>query len=68
MRTQGTITVSKITNAANDDLNLAVYNVKDSLKFSLIQPNFLYFYDAAHVQAVMEAGYRSAKENKEITL
>lgn len=131
---RGTITVSKITNGSNDDLDLAVYGEKGSIKFSLMQPNFLYFYDAssktptlggdcgytaiecvgrypapggifpspkapvgwlrghvngmysfldsvhsgiqtspdfsdaAHVQAVMEAGYRSAKEKKEITL
>ncbi|MBR2353267.1 MAG: Gfo/Idh/MocA family oxidoreductase [Clostridia bacterium] len=43
---QGTITVSKLVNGANDDLNLAIYGEKGSLKFSLMQPNFLYFYDA----------------------
>ena len=130
----GTITASKLVNGANDDLSLAIYGEKGSLKFSLMQPNFLYFYDAtikpstlggesgyqaiecvgrypapggffpapkapsdwlrghvgsmysflrsvatgiqvapdftdgAHVQAVMDAAYRSANEGKEITV
>lgn len=42
----GTITVSKLINGANDDLSLSIYGEKGSLKFSLMQPNFLYFYDA----------------------
>ncbi len=42
----GTVTVSKLVNGANDDLSLAIYGEKGSLKFSLMQPNFLYFYDA----------------------
>ncbi len=43
----GTLTVSKLVNGANDDLSIAVYGEKGSLKFSLMQPNFLYFYDAS---------------------
>ena len=42
----GTVTVSKLINGANDDLSLSIYGEKGSLKFSLMQPNFLYFYDA----------------------
>ncbi len=42
----GTITVSKLINGANDDLTLCIYGERGSLKFSLMQPNFLYFYDA----------------------
>ncbi len=42
----GTITVSKLIHGANDDLNLAIYGERGSLRFSLMQPNFLYFYDA----------------------
>lgn len=42
----GTITVSKLVNGANDDLSFSIYGEKGSLKFSLMQPNFLYFYDA----------------------
>ncbi len=130
----GTITVSKLINGANDDLRISVFGEKGSLQFSLMQPNYLYFYDAsekpqmlggtngytaiecvgrypspggafpapkapsdwlrghvgsmysflnsvytgvqaapdfkdgAHVQAVMDAAYRSAAEKKEISL
>lgn len=42
----GTITVSKLINGANDDLSFAIYGEKGSMRFSLMQPNFLYFYDA----------------------
>ena len=42
----GTVSVSKLINGANDDLEIAIYGEKGSLKFSLMQPNFLYFYDA----------------------
>lgn len=42
----GNITVSKLINGANDDLNISIYGERGSLKFSLMQPNFLYFYDA----------------------
>ena len=42
----GTISVSKLINGANDDLSISIYGEKGSLKFSLMQPNFLYFYDA----------------------
>ena len=42
----GTVTVSKLVHGANDDLSVSVYGEKGSLKFSLMQPNFLYFYDA----------------------
>ena len=130
----GTITVSKLCVGANDDLSFEIYGERGSLKFSLMQPNYLYFYDAteksaplggnsgytaiecvgrypapgggfpspkasigwlrghvesmyrflnsvytgvqaapdftdgAHVQAVMEAAYRSAEEKREIYL
>lgn len=49
----GTITVSKLVNGANDDLNLAIYGERGSLRFSLMQPNFLYFYDATEKPAVL---------------
>ncbi len=41
----GMLTVSKLTQGANDDLSFAVYGEKGALRFSLMQPNFLYFYD-----------------------
>ena len=49
----GTVTVSKLINGANDDLTLSVYGEKGSLKFSLMQPNFLYFYDATQKPSVL---------------
>lgn len=130
----GTITASKLARGSNDDLNLSITGELGAIKFSLMNPNYLYFYDTsrpsgvlggergytaiecvgrypspaggfpapkapigwlrghlgsmynflnsvdtgvqaapsfsdgAHVQAVMEAAYRSAKEGKEIKL
>lgn len=43
----GTLTVSKLIQGANDDMTLCIYGERGSLKFSLMQPNFLYFYDAS---------------------
>ena len=42
----GTITASKLVHGANDDLSFAIHGEKGSIKFSLMEPNFLYFYDA----------------------
>ena len=42
----GTISVSKLATGSNDDLNLCIYGEKGAIRFSLMQPNFLYFYDA----------------------
>ena len=57
----GTVTVSKLVNGANDDLSLSVYGEKGSLKFSLMQPNFLYFYDAAKKPTSLggDCGYKA---------
>ncbi|MBO5269699.1 MAG: Gfo/Idh/MocA family oxidoreductase [Clostridia bacterium] len=41
----GTVTASKLTCGANDDLNVEVFGTKGSLRFSLMNPNYLYFYD-----------------------
>ena len=41
----GMLTVSKLAQGANDDLSFAIYGEKGALRFSLMQPNFLYFYD-----------------------
>lgn len=41
----GTIRASKIAGGANDDLTFEIYGEKGSLRFSLMQPNFLQFYD-----------------------
>ena len=42
----GTFEISKITTGANDDLVLEIHGDKGSIKFDLMDPNFLYFYDA----------------------
>ena len=43
---RGTIEVSKLTQGANDDLSFEIYGERGSLKFSLMEPNLLRFYDA----------------------
>ena len=43
----GTLEMSKITQGVNDDLSFEIYGEKGSLKFSLMEPNWLYFYDTA---------------------
>ena len=40
----GTVTASKLTMGANDDLSFAIYGERGALRFSLMQPNFLYYY------------------------
>ncbi len=42
----GTLTVSKLTQGANDELHFSVYGERGALSFSLMDPNYLYFYDA----------------------
>ncbi|MBE6633565.1 MAG: Gfo/Idh/MocA family oxidoreductase [Ruminococcaceae bacterium] len=42
----GTIEVSKISLGTNDDLSFEIYGERGSLKFSLMEPNWLYFYDS----------------------
>lgn len=41
----GTITASKLAIGTNDDLNLEIYGDKGSLRYHLMEPNWLYFYD-----------------------
>ncbi|MBQ7380843.1 MAG: Gfo/Idh/MocA family oxidoreductase [Clostridia bacterium] len=41
----GTIRASKICPGANDDLFFEIYGEKGSLKYSLMEPNWLWFYD-----------------------
>lgn len=41
----GTIEASKIAVGANDDLSLEIYGTLGSIRFSLMDPNFLLFYD-----------------------
>ncbi len=42
----GNITVSKLTQGANDELIFSLYGEHGALSFSLMQPNYLNFYDA----------------------
>ena len=44
---QGTLTVGKISQGTNDDLSFEIYGEKGSLRFSLMNPNWLDFYDAS---------------------
>ncbi len=42
---QGTVTVGKLQVGTNDDLSFEIYGEHGALKFSLMEPNRLYFYD-----------------------
>ncbi len=54
---KGTITLSKISSGANDGLAFSVYGEKGSLSFSLMQPNYLKFYDGSQKTPEL-GGYR----------
>ena len=41
----GTLEVSKIATGSNDDFTLEVHGERGSIKFDLMDPNFLEFYD-----------------------
>ena len=41
----GTITVGKLQVGTNDDLSFEIYGEKGALRFSLMEPNWLYYYD-----------------------
>ncbi len=43
---KGTITASKLATGTNDDFTLEIYGERGALKFDLMEPNFLWFYDA----------------------
>lgn len=49
----GTVLASKIVSGANDDLSIEIFGEKGSLRFSLMDPNYLYFYDNAVGDAVL---------------
>ncbi len=46
---RGTITASKIHTGTNDDINLEIYGEKGAIKYSLMEPNWLHFYDRGAV-------------------
>ena len=41
----GTITVGKLQVGTNDDFSFEIYGEKGALRFSLMEPNWLYYYD-----------------------
>ncbi len=41
----GTVEASKITVGTNDDFTVSIYGTKGAIKFDLMNPNYLYFYD-----------------------
>ena len=41
----GTITVGKLQVGTNDDLSFEIYGERGALRFSLMEPNWLYYYD-----------------------
>jgi predicted dehydrogenase len=41
----GTISVGKLQIGTNDDLSFEIYGEQGALRFSLMEPNWLYFYD-----------------------
>lgn len=57
----GTIEVSKVAAGSNDDLNIEIRGEKGALRFSLMDPNFLYFYDGTREDGVLggERGFQA---------
>lgn len=43
---KGTIIASKLATGTNDDFSIEIYGEKGALKFDLMEPNWLWFYDA----------------------
>ncbi|MBQ7398737.1 MAG: Gfo/Idh/MocA family oxidoreductase [Clostridia bacterium] len=41
----GTITANKLATGVNDDLSLAIFGERGSIKYELMEPEWLYFYD-----------------------
>ena len=41
----GTIVANKLATGVNDDLSLAIYGERGSIKYELMEPEWLYFYD-----------------------
>ena len=56
----GTVEVSKVASGANDDLTIEIRGEKGALRFDLMDPNFLWFYDATRKGGELggESGYQ----------
>lgn len=48
----GHVTVSKIHQGTNDDFNFEIYGTRGSLRFGLMDPNWLYYYDSQAPETV----------------
>lgn len=57
---KGTIEASKLAIGTNDDFEIQVYGDKGAVKFSLMEPNWLYFYDDTDKGGVLggERGFK----------
>lgn len=55
----GTFEGSKLAQGTNDELSIEIRGERGALKFSLMDPNYLYFYDATKPEAALggERGY-----------
>jgi len=53
----GTVEASKIAPGTNDDFRIEIYGEKGALRFDLMDPNYLYFYDNTAPNSDM-GGYR----------
>lgn len=51
----GTLCASKLATGTNDDLNFAIYGERGAIRFSLMEPNFLQFYDATRPAGALGA-------------
>ena len=49
----GTVTVGKLQVGTNDDLSFEIYGERGAIRFSLMEPNWLYFYDGTKPDAVL---------------
>ena len=49
----GTIQVGKLQVGTNDELSYTIYGEKGALRFSLMEPDYLWFYDATKPEAVL---------------
>ena len=54
---KGSFSVSKLHVGTNDDFSFEIYGSKGALRFSLMEPNWLYFYDGT-VKAEPQGGER----------
>jgi predicted dehydrogenase len=56
----GTIEVSKIATGAQDELRFEIHGTRGALRFNLMQPNYLEFFDAADAEMPLggESGFK----------